>query len=54
MRCAVLPKEMILDDLQYSSFSNIQIEMYALFYNMIGVYYILPPQMHLFLSSLGV
>ena len=39
----MLPKEMILDDLQYSSFSNIQTEMYTLFYNMIGVYYILYP-----------
>lgn len=51
--CSVT-KKMILDDLQYISFPNIQTEMYILFYNMIGEYYILSPQMHLFFSSLAV
>ena len=41
--CSVT-KKMILDGLQYISFPNIQTEMYILFYNMIGEYYILPPK----------
>lgn len=38
-------QKMILDDLQYISFPNIQTEMYTFYsYNMIGEYYILSPK----------